>query len=142
MQQNNWAFFSVIILAMALSLPFFGCVEADKTADSNNSFGATDHENDFDSHGESYTDSDGDTDGYHDALDTSDNNLIPDILPDPDDTPPDSSKPVKVYILSGQSNMVGIGQVGSGTERCTGYYVSREPGAAQGLFRLCLCRCL
>ena len=32
---------------------------------------------------------------------------IPDQLPDPDGTPPDTSKPVKVYIVAGQSNMVG-----------------------------------
>jgi hypothetical protein len=31
-----------------------------------------------------------------------------------------NAKPVKVYILSGQSNMVGIGQVRSGTTRWTG----------------------
>jgi len=35
----------------------------------------------------------------------------PNDLPDPDTTPPDTTKPVKVYILSGQSNMVGIGYV-------------------------------
>ncbi len=35
----------------------------------------------------------------------------PHDLPDPDTTPPDTTKPVKVYILSGQSNMVGIGYV-------------------------------
>jgi alpha-galactosidase len=37
---------------------------------------------------------------------------IPDQLPDPERTPPDMSKPVKVYILSGQSNMVGMGDLG------------------------------
>ena len=36
---------------------------------------------------------------------------IPNPLPDPDTTPPDSTKPVKVYILSGQSNMVGMGNI-------------------------------
>ena len=36
---------------------------------------------------------------------------LPDQLPDPDDTPAAADKPVKVYILSGQSNMVGIGQI-------------------------------
>lgn len=36
---------------------------------------------------------------------------IPAELPDPDTTPPDTTKPVKVFILSGQSNMVGIGYV-------------------------------
>ena len=36
---------------------------------------------------------------------------IPDQLPDPDTTPPDTTKPVKVFILSGQSNMVGMGNI-------------------------------
>jgi len=35
----------------------------------------------------------------------------PHDLPDPDTTPPDTTKPVKVYILSGQSNMMGVGYV-------------------------------
>jgi len=35
----------------------------------------------------------------------------PHDLPDPDTSPPDTTKPVKVYILSGQSNMVGMGYV-------------------------------
>ena len=43
---------------------------------------------------------------------------IPDVLPDPDTTPPDSTKPVKVFILSGQSNMVGFGRI-AGTEAGT-----------------------
>jgi hypothetical protein len=34
---------------------------------------------------------------------------IPDELPDPDGKPGDATKPVKVYILSGQPNMVGMG---------------------------------
>jgi alpha-galactosidase len=38
--------------------------------------------------------------------------VIPGQLPDPDQTPPVATKPVKVYILSGQSNMVGMGEVG------------------------------
>ncbi|MCU0784566.1 MAG: hypothetical protein MUF81_11100 [Verrucomicrobia bacterium] len=36
---------------------------------------------------------------------------IPYPLPDPAATPPATNKPVKVFILSGQSNMVGIGDV-------------------------------
>lgn len=134
MRQNNHEFLATFVLAAALSLPFLGCVTADKAEDSNNDSWASDYIDNFDSHGEGNTDSEGATEVYDDELDTSDtNSIIPDILPDPDETPPDSSKPVKVYILSGQSNMVGIGQVASGTERYTGYYVSREPGAAQGL---------
>ncbi len=42
---------------------------------------------------------------------------VPTNLPDPDGTPADATKPVKVYILSGQSNMVGIGQVTGGGSR-------------------------
>ena len=34
---------------------------------------------------------------------------IPALLPDPDGKPGDATKPVKVYILAGQSNMVGWG---------------------------------
>ncbi|MFT4547517.1 MAG: hypothetical protein ACI9MB_001464 [Verrucomicrobiales bacterium] len=37
-------------------------------------------------------------------------NDIPEVLPDPDDKAPDTTKPVKVYFLSGQSNMVGMGK--------------------------------
>jgi hypothetical protein len=64
------------------------------------------------------TDGDGAGDWYEitasftDPMDKSDKPIIPHPLPDPD--PKDkgvSDKPVKVYILSGQSNMVGFGQV-------------------------------
>lgn len=37
---------------------------------------------------------------------------LPDQLPDPDTAPADTSKPVKVFILLGQSNMLGFGKVG------------------------------
>ena len=37
---------------------------------------------------------------------------VPDPLPDPDGKPADMSKPVKVFILMGQSNMLGFGAVG------------------------------
>ena len=37
---------------------------------------------------------------------------LPDELPDPDGKPADMSKPVQVYILLGQSNMVGAGKPG------------------------------
>jgi len=42
---------------------------------------------------------------------------VPAQLPDPDGKPPVTSKPIKVYIMSGQSNMVGIGQISGGTSR-------------------------
>jgi len=65
------------------------------------------------------TDSDGDDaeDWYEvaasftDPINPGDSPVIPYPLPDPDSTPPDSTKPVKVYILSGQSNMVGMGNI-------------------------------
>ncbi len=37
---------------------------------------------------------------------------IPEPLPDPDGKPADMTKPVQVYILLGQSNMVGAGKIG------------------------------
>ncbi len=41
---------------------------------------------------------------------------IPDPLPDPDGKPADMSKPVQVYILLGQSNMLGAGKVAGDTD--------------------------
>jgi len=38
---------------------------------------------------------------------------LPDVLPDPDDKDADMSKPVQVFILMGQSNMVGLGKIDS-----------------------------
>lgn len=38
---------------------------------------------------------------------------IPDVLPDPSDKEVDMKKPIKVYFLSGQSNMCGFGNPGS-----------------------------
>ena len=42
---------------------------------------------------------------------------IPARLPDPGNQPPAADKPVKVYILSGQSNMVGMGDIRGGSSR-------------------------
>jgi hypothetical protein len=39
---------------------------------------------------------------------------VPESLPDPDGEPADMSKPVKVFILLGQSNMLGFGKVAGG----------------------------
>ncbi|MEJ6572704.1 MAG: sialate O-acetylesterase [Akkermansiaceae bacterium] len=44
---------------------------------------------------------------------------VPDVLPDPDGKDADMSKPVKVFILMGQSNMVGAGKV-AGLKAATG----------------------
>ena len=41
---------------------------------------------------------------------------VPAQLPKPDDKPADMSKPVQVYILMGQSNMVGAGKVAGDKE--------------------------
>jgi len=41
--------------------------------------------------------------------------VIPDPLPDPDGKPADMSKPVQVYILMGQSNMLGYGTIAGAT---------------------------
>ena len=38
---------------------------------------------------------------------------LPDVLPDPDGKEADMSKPVQVFIMMGQSNMVGMGSPGS-----------------------------
>ena len=37
---------------------------------------------------------------------------VPDQLPDPDGKPADQTRPVKVFILLGQSNMLGFGRIG------------------------------
>jgi len=65
------------------------------------------------------TDGDGANDWYEvyasltDPNDANDRSAIPYPLPRPDnDLPTATDKPVKVFILSGQSNMVGIGYIG------------------------------
>lgn len=59
-----------------------------------------------------------------DPHDAADKPFVPYPLPDPD--PADtgaSDKPVKIYIMSGQSNMVGIGYVnGINSPRLSGSY--------------------
>ncbi len=60
---------------------------------------------------------------------------IPKSLPDPAKTPPAADKPVQVYILSGQSNMVGMGTISGGNRRIKpkNFHVSAEPDAANGV---------
>jgi alpha-galactosidase len=53
---------------------------------------------------------------------------IPDQLPDPDGKSADQSKPVKVFILLGQSNMLGFGRVGPADQQGTLGYMIREKG--------------
>lgn len=50
---------------------------------------------------------------------------LPDPLPDPDGKPADVSKPVKVFILLGQSNMLGFGQVLGEKEGTLAYAVKQ-----------------
>ncbi len=42
-------------------------------------------------------------------------------LPDPDGKPADMSKPVQVYVLMGQSNMLGFGKISGGKDGCLDY---------------------
>jgi alpha-galactosidase len=46
-------------------------------------------------------------------------------LPRPDDKPADMTKPVKVFILMGQSNMVGMGDIGPETAKGTLAYLTK-----------------
>jgi len=57
---------------------------------------------------------------------------IPAQLPDPDTAPVDTSKPVQVYILAGQSNMVGMGNISGARCRYTGIYQTADPAAPTG----------
>ena len=52
---------------------------------------------------------------------------VPGVLPKPSDTPPASEKPVKVYILAGQSNMVGFGKLSGSAPYYPSIYLSADP---------------
>ena len=52
---------------------------------------------------------------------------IPAQLPDPDGKAGDATKPVKVYILAGQSNMVGMGDLTGARNIYTGVYLTPDP---------------
>jgi hypothetical protein len=54
---------------------------------------------------------------------------IPVDLPPPDARPPAKDKPVKVYILSGQSNMVGFGRVKGATPQYGKLFLTADPSA-------------
>jgi len=49
-------------------------------------------------------------------------------LPKPDTKPPDTKKPVKVFILMGQSNMIGMGEIGPETTKGTLTYLTKKEG--------------
>ncbi|MGA0869384.1 MAG: sialate O-acetylesterase, partial [Planctomycetota bacterium] len=57
---------------------------------------------------------------------------IPVDLPDPDGRAGDPSKPVQVYILAGQSNMVGMGDLSGAQNVYTGVYLSSDPAVPEG----------
>jgi len=57
---------------------------------------------------------------------------IPAQLPDPDGKAGDATKPVKVYILAGQSNMVGMGNLSGAKNRYAGVYLTTDPAAPEG----------
>lgn len=52
---------------------------------------------------------------------------VPSQLPDPDGESGDAASPVKVYILAGQSNMVGMGDVSGARNMYSGLYLSSDP---------------
>ena len=53
-------------------------------------------------------------------------------LPDPDGKPGDATKPIKVYILAGQSNMVGMGNLSGARNVYDGVYLSSDPDIPDG----------
>ena len=57
---------------------------------------------------------------------------VPFPLPDPDGKPGDATKPVKVYILAGQSNMVGMGNLSGARNVYDGVYLSSNPDVPDG----------
>ncbi len=56
---------------------------------------------------------------------------VPAVLPRPDETPPAAGK-VKVYILAGQSNMVGFGTLKGAKPTYPSVYLSPDPGVKPG----------
>ena len=56
---------------------------------------------------------------------------VPEILPQPDKTPPSSGK-VQVYILAGQSNMVGFGYLKGSRPVYPSIYLSADPNIKIG----------
>jgi hypothetical protein len=57
---------------------------------------------------------------------------IPLNLPKPDGKPGDSKKPVKVYILAGQSNMVGMGNIAGASPEYPSVFLSADPAIIPG----------
>ncbi len=57
---------------------------------------------------------------------------VPGQLPGPGPEPGDATKPVQVYILAGQSNMVGMGDIAGAQNRYTGVFLTPDPAAPKG----------
>lgn len=57
---------------------------------------------------------------------------IPLDLPKPDGKPGDAAKPVKVYILAGQSNMVGMGDISGSRPPFPSVFLSADPAVIPG----------
>ena len=56
---------------------------------------------------------------------------VPAQLPDPDGKPGAADKPVQVYILAGQSNMVGMGEIQGAKNLYTGVYLDQRSRRAR-----------
>jgi alpha-galactosidase len=59
--------------------------------------------------------------------------VVPLDLPRPDATPGNPAKPVKVYILAGQSNMVGMGDISGAQPLYPSIYLSADPAIIPGV---------
>lgn len=57
---------------------------------------------------------------------------VPATLPRPDGKPGDMTKKVKVYILAGQSNMVGFGMLKGASPVCPSIFLSADPSVMPG----------
>ena len=57
---------------------------------------------------------------------------IPAQLPKPDGKPVDATKPIKVYILAGQSNMVGMGDISGARPIFPSFFLSADPAIIPG----------
>jgi len=57
---------------------------------------------------------------------------VPARLPDPDGQPGNATEPVQVYILAGQSNMVGMGEIRGAKNMYAGVYFSSDPVVSKG----------
>jgi hypothetical protein len=63
-------------------------------------------------------------------------NDVPAQLSDPDGNAGDATKPVQVYILAGQSNMVGMGNLAGARNMYNGIYFTADPEVPKGPFEV------